>query len=252
MSIKANISKDYLEAQKQQHGKKEWRTPVRGVITGADYDNSIGYKIYQEVDGLHSADIDVRNNSIDKLFLDNDKDINTLIMCHGVTHLDWFEDIPDNKIEQIFSVNLTGSARVAQRFVQSTIKSNERKRIIMIGSMAYKTPLNGSAVYCASKAGLAMLSRCLAWELAPKGYDVFCIHPSSVEGTPMTEETINGLVRYRGMSVEDAKAYWADSPIRNRILQTYDIAALVKYLLGSDPCIGYLSGTQFELGGGQR
>ena len=116
--------------------------------------------------------------------------------------------------------------------------------------MAYNHPLNGSAVYCASKAGLAMLMKCLAWELAPKGYDVYTIHPSNVEDTPMSDDTIDGLRRYRNMTLPEAEAYWGDSPIRDEILTKWEIADLVRTLLS--PNTGYLSGAQLELSGGQR
>lgn len=175
---------------------------------------------------------------------------NTLILCHGVTHLDWFEVCPFEKMKEIVDVNLFGTANMIQRFVCNTLSNEERKKIIVIGSMAHKSVLNGSAIYCATKAGVAMLTKCIAWELAPKAFDVYCIHPSNTYGTPMTEETILGLMRYRQMSREHAEAYWNDSPIRNRILDTCDISQLILFLLGSHS--EYLSGCQLELAGGQR
>jgi NAD(P)-dependent dehydrogenase (short-subunit alcohol dehydrogenase family) len=176
---------------------------------------------------------------------------NSLVMCHGVMHLDWFEDAPIEKLKEVVDVNLTGTINVAQAFVKGMLDKPWRKRIIIIGSMAYKAVLNGSAVYCASKASLAQLTKCLAWELAPKGFDVYAIHPSNTENTPMSEETIMGLMRYRNLSQKEATDYWNDSCIREKSLQCSDISQLVLHLL-SDKESGYLSGTQFDLAGGQR
>jgi acetoacetyl-CoA reductase/3-oxoacyl-[acyl-carrier protein] reductase len=171
-------------------------------------------------------------------------------MCHGVSHLDWMEDAPFEKVKEIFDVNLFGVYNVAQAFVRDTLHNAMRKRIIIIGSMAHRAVLNGSAAYCASKAGVAHLARCLAWELAPKGYDVYTIHPSNTLGTPMSHDTIQGLERYRALSHDDALSYWNDSKIRKRSLTVDEIADLVYFLLYSQT--GYLSGAQLELGGGQR
>ena len=176
---------------------------------------------------------------------------NALVMCHGVCHLDWFEDAPIEKLKEVIDVNLTGTVNIAQAFVKGLIDKPWRKRIIIIGSMAHKAILNGSAVYCASKAALSHLTRCLAWELAPKGFDVYCVHPSNTEGTPMSEDTIMGLMRYRGLSQKEATDYWNDSAIREKSLQCSDISQLVLHLLSANES-GYLSGTQFDLAGGQR
>lgn len=220
------------------------------VLTGDAKPGSIGEAIRLAIeDGAgftHSYEKDVRE-PIGVL----SGPYSALVMCHGVTHLDWFENAPIEKMREIVDVNLTGTINVAQAFVKGSIDKPWRKRIIIIGSMAHKAVLNGSAVYCATKAALAHLSRCLAWELAPKAFDVYCVHPSNTEGAPMSEETIRGLMSYRGLTRKDATAYWNDSSIREKSLQTKDIANLVMHLLSPKES-GYLSGTQFDLAGGQR
>lgn len=255
MTVKSNVSGDYLNQQHILHRDKKWNAKdLRVIITGGSKEDSIGREIGGTLQKSGLATLirgyggDVTKPIDQKMW--SLKTFNTLVCSHGVTWLDWFEDIPTHKLREIIDVNLTGTALVTQKFVQDTLTTNERKRIILVGSMAHRVVLNASAVYCASKAGLAMLGRCLAWELAPKGYDVFMIHPSNTEGTPMSAETIKGLERYRGISWDAAKAYWSDSPIREHILQTDDIAQLVMYLLG--PHAAYLSGAQLELAGGQR
>ena len=255
MTTKSNVSSDYLKQQHILHRDKKWNNnDLRVIITGANKEDSIGREIGDVLSRFEFCTL-IRGyggnvtNAIDPA-MHPFTNFNTLVCSHGVTWLDWFEDIPTHRLREIIDVNLTGTALIAQKFVTDTLTTKERKRIIFIGSMAHRAVLNASAVYCASKAGLAMLGRCLAWELAPKGYDVFTIHPSNTEGTPMSEETIKGLERYRGISYDCAKEYWNDSPLRSHMLQTDDIAALVMFLLG--PHADYLSGCQLELSGGQR
>src|SRR5580765_4398278 len=176
MSVKSEISAAYTADQLALHGGKPIKLPPRALITGAHKAGSIGEAIYfdlKKADAqVFSFEGDVRNA---RLGCD---DYDTLIMCHGVSHLDWFEEAPEDKVKEIIDVNLFGTYRMAAQFVRLTLDSEVRKRIIIIGSMAHRMVLNGSAAYCASKAGLAMLVRCMSWELAPKGYDVYCIHPS--------------------------------------------------------------------------
>jgi len=254
MSVKSEISNAYLNIQLDEHGRKPYPSEYCAVITGTANEGSIGRAIY---DHLRNANVkcyafhgDVRKES-DIFDIANlgTRPANVLIMSHGVTHLDWFENCPLEKMKEMIDVNLTGSAMVAQSFVKSTIIEPYRKIIIGIGSMAYNKVLNGSALYCASKAGHAHLMKCLAWELAPKGYDVYCINPSNTAETPMAEQTIEGLMRYRFMEREEAEAYWNDTVIRGDMLRAEEIANLIFTLIHGTP---YLSGAMLDLGGGQR
>jgi len=250
MTVKSDVSSNYLTLLHEEHGNKSTRYPVKILFTGNQRLGSIGRAIQCAVYSYgnqftYKGDI---TQPIDKDQIDRTFD--TLIMCHGASHLDWFEDAPLDKVKNIFDVNLFGTYNMAQAFVNATIDAPYRKRIIIIGSMAHRAVLNGSSAYCASKAGLAHLVRCMAWELAPKGFDVYIIHPSNTLNTPMSEETIEGLMRYRGLTLEEATAYWNDSMVRKRSLTKEEIAELVCVILTQK--LSYLSGSQIELAGGQR
>jgi NAD(P)-dependent dehydrogenase (short-subunit alcohol dehydrogenase family) len=250
---KEAISKHYIDYQKDKHDWK--KTPDQRVIaiTGAGKEGSIGATIADSItnsitDSL-SIPVYVFNQDIeaDEFDFENCTD---LIMCHGYTYMDWIENVPNIETRSIINVNLIGSIRVLTKFVNDTMEAPHRKKIISIGSMAYRNVLNGSAAYCASKAGLNMFIRCAAWELAPKGYDVYIIHPSNVENTPMTKDTIAGLMRYRKLSIAEALDYWSANNPRESFLTKEEIAQHVNYLLFDNT--SYLSGCPIELAGGQR
>lgn len=248
---KDQISRNYMEAMKAEHAVKPYKDFQKVYINGTHREGSIGEAILKmlleslKVHEVTEMFSDVRDENF---FIDQDADV--LIMCHGVVHMDWLEDAPYEKVKEVIDVNLTGSINVIQRFVRATINSSHKKKIISIGSMAYRNVLNGSAAYCASKAGLAHYIRCAAWELAPKGYDVYCIHPSNTEGAPMSEDTIQGLMRYRNLDRAAAEAYWGAILPREHWLQPQDIADVVQFIIEGNSA--YLSGTQIDLGGGQR
>ena len=242
---KESISKSYMDEQKKLHGEK--KTPYDRVIaiTGASRTGSIGESIYDANE--NSAKIYDENVILDHIDFRGHTD---LIMCHGYTYMDWLEEMDNSEMERIINVNLIGSIRMIKQFVIDTIDAPYRKKIISIGSMAYKAVLNGSAAYCASKAGLNHYIRCAAWELAPKGYDVYCINPSNVLDAPMTRDTINHLMNYRELTMEEALEYWGANNPRMIFLTKAEIVCLVQHLLYTDK--GYMSGAPIDLAGGQR
>jgi hypothetical protein len=66
----------------------------------------------------------------------------------------------------------------------------------------------------------------------------------------MTEHTIEGLMNYRGLTREQAEAYWSDSLPRANWLSAKNIGELVEFLISGKA--DYLSGANLEMAGGQR
>lgn len=255
---KTQIHSSYMNEWKKKAEKLTEASERLILITGDLKQTSIGEKIRQQIQQSHNAKFlsfsgDVRDQKCIADYFAAAADLGfatDLIICHGVTHLDWFESQTEKLIKEQVDVNLTGTAILCNEFVRNTIDNSYRKRIIVIGSMAYKAVLNGSAAYCASKAGVNMLVKCLAWELAPKGYDIFIINPSNTVNTPMTQDTIAGLMRYRNLSREAAEQYWGAILPKQDWLNSQNIADLVEFLISGKG--DYLSGSSIDLPGGQR
>lgn len=179
------------------------------------------------------------------------RSFDTLVLANGFSRLNWLEDASIGEIYRSVEDNLIGSMLATRAFVRATINAPWVKHVVIVGSMAHRSILNGSSYYCATKAGLAHFTRCAAWELTPKAYRVFSVHPSNTEGTPMTEETIAGIERYRGISRDAAEAYWGAINLMPRWLQAGDIAELVAWLVTNEAA-QYLVGSDIELKAGQR
>ena len=173
-----------------------------------------------------------------------------IIFNNGLNHLDWIEDQPEEEIWNVTQAILTHTMVETSHFVKQTIKMSNVKTIIFIGSMAHNHVLNGSAPYCAAKAGLQMFAKCIAYELAPKGYRVYCINPSNVQDSPMSEATIQGLMRYKNLSRQEAEDYWGAECPMGTFLRKDEIAGVVSFLLTVEA--RYLSGTAIDLPGAQR
>ena len=86
--------------------------------------------------------------------------------------------------EKVLSVNLTGVMLTNRAVARRMIAQGDGGAIVNISSGAAKIPMVGSADYSVSKAGVWMLTRVLALELAPHSIRVNTVAPGVID-TPM-------------------------------------------------------------------
>jgi len=91
---------------------------------------------------------------------------------------------PTEYWEKVLAVNLTGVMLTDRAVATRMLADGRGGSIINIASGAAKVPIKGSAEYCVSKAGVWMLTKVLALEVAPT-IRVNAIGPGIIE-TPMT------------------------------------------------------------------
>jgi NAD(P)-dependent dehydrogenase (short-subunit alcohol dehydrogenase family) len=252
MTIKDDIHEEYIQTFPLVTNLPDQR---HAVVVGARDGNigaEIGYTLNDEgwnvtLTNLEGCDASKQSDVVE-LLEENKPD--TLICCTGWVHLDWIENFPTIEMELIIRNNLLAPIMLTREFVRFTVHTDYIKHIVYIGSMAYRKVLNASSVYCATKAGLAHFAQCMAWELTPKGYRVYCVHPGNVEDTPMTRKTIEGIARYRNIPDFDAKEYWASSKLLDKWLQPEDIANVVSWLVSGQA--EHLTGANLDMAGGLR
>jgi len=80
-----------------------------------------------------------------------------------------------------FEVNLAAPAAIANLFCRVFADGAVDRRIINVSSGAAQTVLPGSAMYCAAKAGLEMLTRTLAAEQGANGVRVITLRPGILD-----------------------------------------------------------------------
>lgn len=258
MRAKESVSASYIEGWHERTREYRPRGARNALVIGSDRTGNIGARIADALrygtsivscDEYDIDDIDLGNPQEVKRFPWGEYD--TIVLANGSTNLEWIENQRPEDIVSVMDNKLLGSMLATREFSRATMLHEHIKYIVFIGSMAHKSVLNGSAPYCAACAGLNHFARCTAWELAPKGYRVFCVNPSNVENSPMTEETIKGLMKYRNLDREEAEAYWSATRALPRWLHTDDIASIVRTLV-TDESMEWLCGTPLDLGGGLR
>jgi NAD(P)-dependent dehydrogenase (short-subunit alcohol dehydrogenase family) len=87
--------------------------------------------------------------------------------------------------ERVLAVNLTGVMLSDRAVIRRMIELGIAGAIVNIASGAAKIPIPGAADYCVSKAGVWMLTKALALEVAPHRIRVNAIGPGLIQ-TPMT------------------------------------------------------------------
>jgi NAD(P)-dependent dehydrogenase (short-subunit alcohol dehydrogenase family) len=106
----------------------------------------------------------------------------------GVCRLTHFADLTVEEWNRQLSINLTAPMVVCQATLPGLV---ERKgNIVNVASVAGLRGQAYSAAYCASKAGVVMLTKSLALEYARRGVRVNCVAPGQVD-TPLVVGVAN-------------------------------------------------------------
>ena len=90
-------------------------------------------------------------------------------------------DIGAAEFDSVIDTNLRGPFLLATEAARRMIARGQGGRIINVASIGAFRVLPGLTAYCASKAGLAMMTQCLAREWARQGINVNAICPGYIE-----------------------------------------------------------------------
>lgn len=147
-------------------------------------------------------------------------------------------DIADADWMRMLAVNLGGPWHTCRALGRAMLERGSGS-VINIASTNSIDPSPGIAHYCVSKAGLAMLTKCLALEWAPRGVRVNAVGPGPIR-TPMTIPILEADASVR--------ARWESRVPLGRIGEPTDLVGMFVYL-ASDAST-WVTGQVFYVEGG--
>ena len=148
------------------------------------------------------------------------------------------EEMSQDVWDRTMNVNLTAQFRLCQRAIPH-LKKSKAGRIINVASVMAEGTDYGLAAYCASKAGVAGLTRTLALELGKFGITANYLEPGAIR-TGMT----SGLWDAR----PDVADIWAKKAALRRLGQPIDLARGALFLASDDG--GFVTGHGLVVDGG--
>ena len=162
--------------------------------------------------------------------------IDGIVNAAGILAIKAFGELPPESWDRMLAINLTGPFNVVYAALPM-LRAAARATIVNIASTSALMPMAGTTGYSASKAGLAMFTKCLAFDLGPT------IRANSIcPGVIKTEMT-----RYLWENGEHS-ARAADRVALKRLGLPEDVARAALFF--STEQSGFTTGTELPVDGG--
>lgn len=160
----------------------------------------------------------------------------------GVLRTQRITDMTLDDFRVVVDVNLLGAALTAKHAIP--IMERQGKGVICFTtSVAAEVGFPEHGIYCASKAGLVALIRCLATDHSPKGVRFVAVSPGTID-TPMLAASCAGWSKPKEEIYADVARR---IPVR-RMGQPIDVAKAIGFLISDDA--GFINGSVVHLEGG--
>jgi glucose 1-dehydrogenase len=180
-------------------------------------------------------------NQVDEMFgrvSDELGGLDILVNNAGMEMHHPFLEMPLDDWQRVLDVDLTGPFLCAQRAARLMTKAGRGGSIVQITSVHQIIPWGGYAHYCAAKAGLAMLTKTIALELATAGVRVNSVAPGAIE-TPINKDV---------WSDPEMKRDLLEKIPTRRVGQVEEIASVVAFLCSDEA--SYMTGATVYVDGG--
>ncbi|WP_216892623.1 SDR family NAD(P)-dependent oxidoreductase [Nocardia alni] len=164
--------------------------------------------------------------------------IRAAVNCAGFSLLQPIVATPLSEWRRMTSVHLDGTFLCLREAAASMIEHGIPGSIVNIASVNAQFAHRGLAAYSAAKAGVVMLSRVAALELATAGIRVNCVAPGMV---------VTGMNSWR-MQDESFVSTWSGAVPLDRVAAPVDIAKVVTFLTSPDS--GWVTGQTIVADGG--
>lgn len=176
-------------------------------------------------------------NALETVLKTYSKPPTIIVNAAGITRDNFISKLSEEDFMEVLDVNLKGTYLVLKAFANSLVENKVNSAsIINIGSIVAKYGNIGQANYCASKAGVELLTKIASKEYGKFGIRVNTVLPGFIK-TPMTDAV-----------PEKLKTKFVSLIPVGRFGQPEEVAEVIAFL-ASDKS-SYINGTSIEVTGG--
>lgn len=194
------------------------------------------FDIQTPLENFEFYHVDIRDDKQIISALLNIPKIDILVNNAGVYFEKYLEDTTNEEIDRMVDINIKGTYRMTRNTLEK-IKA-AKGSIVIIASCLGLVPELTSPLYCTTKAGLVMLTKCLAQQYAAYDIRVNCILPGPIN-TPLLQKSFPD---------EESAIRCAERIPMKRIGEPDDIANMVAFLISDGA--KYITGGAFPVDGG--
>lgn len=180
--------------------------------------------------------VDIRSDAQIKEALSQIPHIDILVNNAGIYFEKYLEDTTNDEIDKMVDVNIKGTYLMTRDAFPQIKKS--KGCIVIIASCLGLVPELTSPLYCTTKAGLVMFTKCLAQQYADCGVRVNCVLPGPIDTSLLQRSFLD----------EGAEERCANRIPLKRIGRPEDIANMVAFLISDEA--SYITGGAFPVDGG--
>lgn len=162
--------------------------------------------------------------------------LGVLVNNAGTGHSNPVLHLDHDTWRRVLATDLDGPFLCARTAARIMAQHGRGGRIINVTSVHEHIPRAGATAYCVAKAGLGMLTKCLALELAEHGILVSSVAPGEIS-TPMTQQ-------------HEEQAYAEERPGNpvGRPGHVHEVASVIGFL--ASPRSSYVTGASITVDGG--
>lgn len=173
--------------------------------------------------------------------------IDILINNAGITNVGDILETPLSEVEDVLTVNLKAPFMMIKAVLPHMLKQKSGS-VVNNASDQAMIGRRYSAIYGASKAGLAQLTKSAALDWGPHGIRFNCVAPGSTD-TPMLRRVLSELhERYSDVYPQDSESLYKESIALKRFATPREIAWVVAFL--ASEASSFMTGTLIPIDGG--
>lgn len=171
--------------------------------------------------------------------------ITNLCNVAGISEPGSVVDAPLDSWARTIAINLNGTFNGCRAALPALAASGQKGAIVNVGSMLALRPGGEFAAYCASKAAVTTLTKCIALDCAKRGWPIRAntVHPGAIR-TPMFERYLDLLPG----TPDEVEAMFAASHPLGRVGEAIEVADAILFLSSDEA--SFTTGSDLPVDGG--